>query len=329
MKLSHRERLERTLGNEKPDLIPISFWNHFPVDDQQPTSLARATVHFQETFDFDFVKVSPSSSFCIKDWGARDIWNGNSEGTRDYLEPIVKKPDDWLKFQVLDPTRGHLGNQLECLKLIKQGLPGDTPIIQTVFNPLSQAKNLAGKSKLIPDLRMHPEHLQKALDVITKTTRNFMEACTQIGIDGFFFAVQHGSYDLLSESEVKQFVNYYDAQLFDLLKETWLNMLHIHGTNIMFDQFTDYPVQIYNWHDRETEPNLKLGKKLSKSVVCGGLSRIETMVRGDNQSIRSEIEDAIHQTGGTGVVIGTGCVLPLNTPLGNIQNAVEITRSMT
>jgi len=55
-------------------------------------------------------------------------------------------------------------------------------------------------------------------------------------------------------------------------------MLHLHGTEVMFDEFLDYPVQIINWHDRETRPSLILGQQRFRGVVCGGLQREKTMV---------------------------------------------------
>lgn len=33
-KLSHKERLQAVLKGEKPDRIPVAFWRHWPVDDQ-------------------------------------------------------------------------------------------------------------------------------------------------------------------------------------------------------------------------------------------------------------------------------------------------------
>jgi len=68
-KYTHRERMERVILGEKPDRIPISFWRHFPIDDQTPEGLAKALIDFQKRYDFDFVKVTPSSSFCLYDWG--------------------------------------------------------------------------------------------------------------------------------------------------------------------------------------------------------------------------------------------------------------------
>ena len=325
--MNHRDRIERAIHRENVDKIPVSFWRHFPVDDQNAESLAKSTLAYQNLLDFDLVKVTPSSSYCLRDWGACDVWRGHPEGTRDYLDPVIRKPEDWERLKILEPTDGHLGEQLKCLKLIKSGLKSDTPFIQSIFSPIAQAKNLVGKTDLQYYLRKYPEQLKAGLDVITKTTARFIEECLKIGIDGLFFAVQYASYDLLSDEEFILFGKLYDSKLFELIGSFWLNMLHIHGKNIMFDAVSDYPVQIINWHDRETEPDLKTGKSKSKGAICGGVERIETMVLGDSQKVKSEIDNAIQQTGGSGLIIGTGCVLPQTTPLGNVLSAVEYTRS--
>jgi uroporphyrinogen decarboxylase len=82
--LNHRERLETSLAGGNPDRPPVALWRHFPVDDQYPENLVKSTLDFQETFDFDLVKVSPASSYCLKDWGVDDEWQGNPEGSREY-----------------------------------------------------------------------------------------------------------------------------------------------------------------------------------------------------------------------------------------------------
>ncbi|HBY07699.1 MAG TPA: uroporphyrinogen decarboxylase, partial [Chloroflexi bacterium] len=73
---THRQRLETCLSGQIPDRTPVALWRHFPVDDQTPAGLAAATLNFQHNFDFDLVKVTPSSSFCLRDWGIGDEWRG-------------------------------------------------------------------------------------------------------------------------------------------------------------------------------------------------------------------------------------------------------------
>ncbi len=81
--LSHKERMGACLkDNPALDRPPVALWRHFPVDDQSPEGLAAAVLDFQSRYDFDLVKVTPASSFCLKDWGVDDVWEGSPEGTR-------------------------------------------------------------------------------------------------------------------------------------------------------------------------------------------------------------------------------------------------------
>src|SRR5512138_2373082 len=137
---THKERIQACLDNQTLDRPPVALWRHFPVDDQDPKSLAEATLHFQRTFDFDLVKVTPASSFCLKDWGIEDEWRGATEGTREYTRPVIQNPEDWTRLEPLDPFTGYLGQQLHCLRLIIYELGPTTPVLQTIFSPLSQAK---------------------------------------------------------------------------------------------------------------------------------------------------------------------------------------------
>ncbi len=142
MSLTHRERLQACLADDSAlDRPPTALWRRFPVDDQSPEALAAATLNFQHNYDFDLVKVTPAPSFCLKDWGAEDVWEGNPEGTRRYTQRVIEHPQDWETLPVLNPRRvPYLSGHLACLRLIRANLPSETPLLQTVFSPLAQAK---------------------------------------------------------------------------------------------------------------------------------------------------------------------------------------------
>ena len=174
--ITHRQRLEACIAGEKPDRPPIALWRHFPVDDQHPALLAAATLDFQRRYDFDFIKVTPASSFASRDWGVQDIWLGNIDGSRKYTQRVIQNPEDWFKLQVLDPVKGSLGNQLKCLQIINERINTGTPFIQTVFSPLSIAKYLVGDQGLLVHLRRYPDAVHAGLFIITETVRRFVRA---------------------------------------------------------------------------------------------------------------------------------------------------------
>jgi uroporphyrinogen decarboxylase len=320
-RLNHRERLEACLNGDMPDRVPVALWRHSPVDDQTPDGLAAATLHFQQTYDFDLVKVTPASSYSVKDLGVEDEWRGASEGTRDYTRTVINFPEDWERIPVVDPKQEHLAAMLASLELLVKELGPDVPILQTIFNPLSVAKHLAGGAKLIVHLRQYPDAVHAGLKSITESICMFVEAAAQTGIAGLFYAIQHAQYGLLSEDEYRSFGRDYDMQVLQNIPGLWLNMLHLHGKNVMFSMVADYPIQVINWHDRETPPNLAEGQSRFSGVVCGGLERVQTMVLGDPEMVTVEANQAIEATEGRRFILGTGCVLPIIAPHGNILAA--------
>ena len=70
--MSKRQRLEATIRGEVADRLPVALWRHFPGDDKDPDELAGSIVAFQQQYDFDFIKVTPASSYSVCDWGAED-----------------------------------------------------------------------------------------------------------------------------------------------------------------------------------------------------------------------------------------------------------------
>ncbi len=329
MSLSHRERLQACLAEDTAlDRPPVALWRHFPVDDQDPETLAGAALDFQRRYDFDLVKVTPASSFSIKDWGAEDAWEGHTEGTRRYTRRVIEKPQDWEHLPALSPSSPHLARQLACLRYIRADLSPETPLLQTIFSPLAQAKNLAGGEWLVVHLRQHPEAVLKGLETIAETTRRFVEACMNIGIDGVFYAVQHAQAGLLTLDEYKTFGLPNDLTSLKPAKSLWCNLLHLHGLNVHFELITqslfpDNLFHIVNWHDRETGPSLAEGLKKYRGVVCGGINQ-KTIVFGNRSEVQKEAADAIAQTGGRRFILGTGCVVPVIAPHGNIMASRQI-----
>lgn len=317
---THRQRLEACLSGKNLDRPPVALWRHFPVDDQSPETLAAATLHWQREYDWDIVKVTPASSFCLKDWGVDDAWKGDSEGTRAYTKRKIFYPEDWTRLPMLEADAPHLAAQLKCLALIRKELPRETPLVQTIFSPLAQAKNLVGGEALLVHLREHPEAVKQGLEIIAETTRRFIAAAVATGIDGIFYAVQHAQAELLTEAEFFEFGRSFDLPALEAAKPLWLNLVHLHGENVYFDAVADYPAQVINWHDRDTAPSLAEGLNRFPGLLCGGLSR-ETMVYGNAAAVQSEAADAIAQTGGQRLLLGTGCVVPIIAPHGNLLAA--------
>jgi uroporphyrinogen decarboxylase len=322
---THRERMEACLRGETVDRPPVALWRHFPVDDQSPELLSEAHLAFQSMYDFDLVKVTPASSFSVADWGIADEWEGNTEGTRTYTRRVIHEPRDWGELRVLEPDAPHLARQLRCLRLIRAALGPDTPVLQTVFNPLSQAKHLASEATLLEHIRSSPDFLRAGLQTIAETTRRFIAAAVEAGADGIFYAVQHAQRHLLSQREFEGLSRDDDLSLLESAGVLWCNMLHVHGEGIHFAAFRDYPAQIINWHDRESGPPLDRAGDLWPRALCGGLSR-RALVLGHAAEVGREAGDALASMHRRRLLLSTGCVVPIVAPHGNIVAAAGVAR---
>jgi uroporphyrinogen decarboxylase len=320
MMITHRERLQACLNGERTDRPPVALWRHFPVDDQTPETLAEATLNYQKIYDFDLVKVTPASSFCLRDWGVEDVWEGSTEGTRRYIKRPIKKAQDWESLPALDASAPHLAAQLACLRQIRAELGPETPMLQTVFSPLAQAKNLVGGEQLITHIRKYPEAVLKGLETIALSTRRFVEAALETGIDGIFYAIQQAQADLLTLDEYKSFDFQFNHQILEPTSVLWCNMLHLHGGDVYFEIVSEFDFQIVNWHDRDTSPSLAEALQAFPGAVCGGLGR-DTLAYREQAQIRDEAQDAFAQTNGQRLILSTGCVVPVIASHGNIMAA--------
>ncbi len=317
-KLNKRQRLETTIAGEKPDRVPVALWRHWPGDDQNAAALAAAHLKWQQDYDWDLLKVGPSSSYMVTDWGVRDKWVGHIEGTRQYTHRPIQTPADWEKLAPLNPDEGALAVQIEALRLVGEQMGEEVPFIATIFSPLSQAKNLAGNSVMLSHLRSHPNAVKRGLEAITESTIRFVEAAKATGISGIYYAVQHARYPLMSWDEFMAWGRPFDLRILETVQDLWLNVLHIHSSDIMFDAVADYPASIVNWHDRETGISLRRGLEKIRGAASGGVDQWTLHQESPEQTLE-EVKDAIAQTNGRRLLLGTGCVAMVTTPLRNIR----------
>jgi uroporphyrinogen decarboxylase len=312
-RMTHWERIRATLKGEETDQVPIALWRHWPPDDETPEGLAGVTLLWQKTYDFDLVKLTPTGTYGIEDWGGRTTYTSADHGMRTVIGLGVTAADQWPRLAQLDVSKGYLGNQIAAVKLVAEELKDSAPILQTVFSPLTTARKLAG-DQIFTDLRLKPEMLKAGLQIIAETHARFVVESIRAGAHGVFFATQCDSYRLLNKAEYREFGEYYDRIILDAVRpEAEIIMIHAHGQDIMFDLVANYPADAINWHDRLTKPTLQEAHQRFSGMLVGGINEWQTLLKGPAAAIQAEIREAIAQTGGRRYMVGPGCVVPINT----------------
>ena len=174
----------------------------------------------------------------------------------------MREPGDWTRLEVLDPSAGVLGEQIEALRLIAKGLEGRVPFLMTVFTPLSIAARLVPSEEMfLEHLREHPESVRQALEVVTETFVRFTNACLDVGASGLFYATTSwATTDLLTLDEYAALARPYDLRVLEAASGAEFNLLHVCKDNNMPRRARRLPCA-----------RLQLGRPGQRqSLPCGG-----------------------------------------------------------
>ena len=323
--MSRRERLQAAVTRQPVDRVPYAVWRHFPSVDRSPAGLAQATLRFHDHYGSDFLKITPHGGYAVEAWGCVEAEEVLPDGHRACASCAIKAPEDWKRIRPLDPTSA-AGYSQQIETIVRMGFDrriGDAVVMPTVFSPLSLANKLAG-GRLATDLREHPALVRSALAAITETLIRFIDAALTEGMSGIFYSIQAASRSAHREETYAEFGEPDDRTIVESIgHRSVLTIIHCHGDALMFDRLATLPGHAWNWDDRRTPPTLAEGKAKVPGAVIGGLDQWATLRDGTPDAAVAEATDAIAQTDGLGLIVGTGCVLAMNTPDANVAAVVK------
>lgn len=309
--MNKTQRVKAALAGEAVDRPPYSFWTHLPGIDLDPQRLAAESAAFCARYDVDFVKAMSNGLYCVEDWGCvcdySDIERG---GVAKVTTAAVNRVEDWARLQHVDAARGSFGRELEHLERLVQAVGPGMPVLATVFSPLTIASKLSnGLSR--GHLASDPAAVLHGLETITAVTCAFTREALARGCAGVFLAVQEATRGAFDEAAYRAFGEPYDARVLDAAKSAggWFNAVHIHGEDILFDVLREYEVGALNWHIGETPPSIAEYRASGGTrAVLGGLVRGHLTQR-DRTGIGHDIDLAMEQTRGRGILIAPACVI--------------------
>ena len=323
--MSRPERIQAALKRQPVDRVPYAVWRHFPALDRSPAGLAQSTLRFHERYGSDFLKITPTGGYAVEAWGCVESDEVRPDGHRACARCAVRDAADWKSIRPLDPeTAPGYAEQIETI--VRLGFDrriADAPVVPTLFSPLSLARKLSG-DRLVTDLRERPDLVIGALEAITETLIRFAERALTEGLAGIFYSIQAASRTVHTEGEYARFGEPYDRRFLDsIAARSTLTIIHCHGEELMFDRLARLRGHAWNWDDRATPPSLAQAAALVPGAVIGGLHQWRTLRDGTPDAAVAEARDAVAQTSGRGLIVGPGCVLPMNTPDANVAAVVR------
>ena len=311
MRPTPRERVLAAVRGEVLDRPPFAVWRHFyEVEDAGASALANVLVGFARLHRLDLLKYNPRAHYHAEPWGTRYRY----EGSPTLVRYAVESSEDWARIDRRDPSEPVFLEMLEGMQIARAALP-DVPILMTIFTPLAICERLAGRERVLADLRGRPGRVLPALEAVTETFATFARTCVMAGADGIFLATTAWARrDVLRDDEYERFGRPFDLRILEPVAHAPLNVLHACGPNARVIELADYPVAAVSWnvHAPGTPSLSAFLATVPGRVAIGGLSD-DALSAHDGSRVRQEVARALDETGGRRLIAAGGCTIPTDT----------------
>ena len=296
--LTHKERVDRALRGEDLDRPPFTFYHHY----KRPTAQLEAQDHldFHRTYNTDIVKVMNDFDY-----------PQSTTGTWHELKPLASPYPD----------------QLETLKLVREGLNGDAYFVDTLYGPYMTAMILfqtqpqfanLKKSEEIQDQQLkslhefqksNPDAWHNALEAITQSTINHIRQAKEIGASGTLVSIFNAESKFGSVADYERYTRPYDKRVFDALADTKLTVLHLHYLERPFlDQFKNFNAPVLQYSVKGSGiPIAEMRKQFSQPIL-GGVDEFD-FEKLTTAEMRKQWTEAREQAGPK-YIAAPGCSVP-------------------
>ncbi len=334
--ITHTQRIKAALEGKILDRPAFAAWGpHMNLVDRNAKDFARATIDYQNSYHFDFIKVMPNGMYFPEAFGqklkdAEYVLDETCWNTQVYR---INDPHEWAKIKVPSMKEGAFAREIEAVKRIVDYFQGDVPVLPTVFSPFIWMGEMTGgfnrKDVIVSHFKYSEKYAKIGLEIVNETNEILMEEFIKAGADGFFFGYQAGMAELMGKEMFEEYGRKYDIANIEKIKDkTWFNLAHVcHGNAELSEWFLDYPVDAFNWADQHPgQHSLKEMRALTDRVLVGGLNHsdngsytdLSVIVKspsdlsGSNrETVKAHIKKKVQQAikdAGPKVIISGGCL---------------------
>lgn len=293
-----------------------------------PKVLAKTEVELFNRFYHDSVSVSTTLRGMAEAMGSKIAYTDN--GLSQLEEALVKIPEDIKKLEIIHPYKdGLLHVLMDSLQIIRDEIGDVADIGASMTAPFSVAASVLGAETLLKWTRKEPEALKKLLEIITLNNREYIRALANLGFStGFCCPVS--STTLISHKQFLEFsLPYLRKNINDVnelcgskptlhicgkSKELWLDCVEAGIGNFSIDNIEDLG-----------EAKSLIG---DKSVITGNVPPVEVMYLGSKEDVFKSVKACIDKAKDSpcGYILSTGCQIPMNTKIENIDAFMEAGR---
>ena len=293
---------------------------------RDPEKMAKALVAGYRAFGYDGIYVGWESSFNLAAEAMGCTLRPGGGGIPSVSGGIVNGPDDLGKVLAADPERdGRLPLHLKALELVRSEVGGDVPLFRYVPGPLTLAGLLRGQDRFLGDLIRNPDLIRELLKLATAASRRFAAAVAERGADVVVVADPMASSSVISPKMFEQFaLPYIREVLAEARGAGCVPSLHVCGrTGPILRKMAETGARIV---ELDYAVDLKAAKEEIGRAVCieGNVDPVSILLHGRPEDVEKEARDCVSKAGqGGGLILSSGCEVPLDTPAENIRALVS------
>jgi uroporphyrinogen decarboxylase len=322
-----RAEFSALLRGESTRRFLTSAWQHFVGDEYDPVRFATATVNFNRTWDWDWVKINPRAVYYSEAWGSVFDHDDYAGVVPRQVSAVIADVADLAKIRPLDPrTNPVLSEHIASARLIREQLH-DRAVIQTVFSPLSVLLQLAGLPLYPGDevagtttqftrddlLQTDPELTLTALAAVARTFADYVALLVApvdeggAGLDGIFYAVTGTPSGDFDRQAFDKYSRPYDLQVLEAVGDARV-VLHTCRANSHPEWFTGYRIDALHW-DQFQPGNPALDTDFGVTVV-GGVNYELFASGGDRSEVAAQLEATLAAPLRRPFLLAPSCTIP-------------------
>jgi uroporphyrinogen decarboxylase len=262
----------------------------------------------------DLLVLTPTPFYLAEAWEI-DVRSFNQDEVPPHLAgAAVARPTDWRGLPEPDLRTSSLQRELRALRLVREELGPEIPLLFLIESPLTTADWLCN-GRILGDLRTFGNDVRAGLRAIAATTRALALASLEAGADGLFYCSRWTGRETLRAREHRDFGQRFDLEVLQAVSggppsgEGPLNVLYLEGKQPNLDLAGRYPVQGVCWETWRAAPSLASARRQVRCGMMGGINPT-TFVSGRETDVQAQVQAAVDQTGGWRLILAPTGPLP-------------------
>ncbi len=287
--------------------------------------LGEANFAVQQAFELDLVQAISDPYRETADFGAEIEFPEDSLPLSHI--PLLQETSDLSHLVSPNPATGRrMSDRLEAIRLMREQMGGQVPVMGWVEGALAEAADLRGVSNVMLDLMLQPEWVRELLEQTTEVAIAFAEAQIEAGAD--IIGLGDAVASLVSPAMYREFALPYEQRIFAAIKAKGaLGRLHICGnTNKIMADMLRCGADII---DLDWMVNIGKAAEIygAQATICGNFDPVVVMLQGTPEQVEAATLACARQAGPYWIS-GAGCEIPDSTPPENLQAQARVLKAL-